>query len=106
MVSNKSEDVIETTPWNESYRRQGTEPALRALSLDGTLVLPGDPDWHAARQAWHLNIDQQPIAVVQADPSPTSSPSSTSLAGWACGSLRRPPATMRIRWVRSQTRSC
>ena len=66
MVSNKSEDVIETAPWNESYRRQGTEPALRALSLDGTLVLPGDPDWDAARQAWHLNIDQQPIAVVQA----------------------------------------
>lgn len=66
MVSNKSEDVIETAPWNESYRRQGTEPALRALSLDGTLVLPGDPHWDAARRAWHLNIDQQPIAVVQA----------------------------------------
>ncbi|HET6989443.1 MAG TPA: FAD-binding oxidoreductase [Kribbella sp.] len=50
----------------ESKNSQEIEDALRALSLDGTLVLPGDPDWDAARQAWHLNLDQRPVAVVRA----------------------------------------
>ncbi|MGY4769750.1 FAD-binding oxidoreductase [Kribbella sp. CWNU-51] len=54
MASNNSQDVATT------------EKALRALSLDGTLVLRGDPDWDAARQAWHLSVDQQPVAVVRA----------------------------------------
>ena len=36
---------------------------LRA-ELDGSLVLPGEPDWDAARQAWQLAVDQHPDAVV------------------------------------------
>ncbi|WP_460776538.1 FAD-binding oxidoreductase [Microbacterium sp. GXF7504] len=38
---------------------------LRA-DLHGTLVLPGDADWDAARQAWQLLADQHPTAVVLA----------------------------------------
>jgi hypothetical protein len=34
-----------------------------AVDLDGTLLRPGDPGWDAARQAWHLDVDQQPAAV-------------------------------------------
>ena len=47
---------------------QPTEAALDALAtdLDGTLTRPGDPTWDAARQAWHLELDQRPLAVVQA----------------------------------------
>ncbi|MGW2094642.1 FAD-binding oxidoreductase [Promicromonospora sukumoe] len=40
-------------------------PALRA-QLDGGLVLPGDPAWDGARQAWQLTVDQHPDAVVLA----------------------------------------
>jgi len=36
--------------------------ALR-LRLDGDLVLPGDPEWDTARQAWNLAVDQRPFAV-------------------------------------------
>ncbi|NAS24075.1 FAD-binding protein [Herbidospora sp. NEAU-GS84] len=32
--------------------------------LHGRLVLPHDPDWHTARMAWQLAVDQQPAAVV------------------------------------------
>jgi len=39
--------------------------ALRA-QLTGTLVLPEDPDWDSARQAWQLAVDQRPAAVVLA----------------------------------------
>jgi FAD/FMN-containing dehydrogenase len=40
---------------------------LRALAprLDGHLVLPGDPDWDAARAVWNGMIDQQPLAVLR-----------------------------------------
>jgi FAD binding domain len=31
--------------------------------LTGGLVLPGDPDWDAARAAWLLDVDQRPAAV-------------------------------------------
>jgi hypothetical protein len=37
-----------------------------ATDLDGTLVRPTDPGWDAARQAWHLAVDQRPAAVVLA----------------------------------------
>ncbi len=40
--------------------------ALRAR-LTGELVLPGDPGWDEARQAWNLAVDQQPGAVVLAE---------------------------------------
>jgi FAD/FMN-containing dehydrogenase len=36
---------------------------LREL-LVGEVVLPGDPDWDRARQAWSLTADQNPLAVV------------------------------------------
>jgi FAD/FMN-containing dehydrogenase len=36
---------------------------LRA-ELDGRLVLPGEPGWDEARQAWQLVVDQRPDAVV------------------------------------------
>ena len=39
---------------------------LRDL-LDGEVVLPGDADWDAARQAWNLAVDQRPAAVVFAE---------------------------------------
>lgn len=38
---------------------------LRA-QLDGRLVLPGDPGWDGARQAWQLTVDQHPEAVILA----------------------------------------
>ena len=34
-----------------------------ATDLDGTLVRADDPDWDTARQAWHLAVDQRPVAV-------------------------------------------
>jgi hypothetical protein len=37
---------------------------LLATDLDGTLIRPGDDGWDAARQAWHLSVDQRPAAVV------------------------------------------
>ncbi|WP_353807760.1 FAD-binding oxidoreductase [Agromyces sp. SYSU T00194] len=33
--------------------------------LTGTLAVPGDPDWDAARQAWNLAADLHPAAVVR-----------------------------------------
>jgi len=32
--------------------------------LAGEIVVPGDGDWDAARQAWNLAVDQHPVAVV------------------------------------------
>ena len=41
--------------------------ALDALgrSLAGRVVLPGDPDWDAARTAWNVAVPQNPLAVVE-----------------------------------------
>src|ERR671934_28922 len=36
--------------------------SLRAR-LTGSFVLPSDPDWDHARQAWNLAVDQRPAAV-------------------------------------------
>jgi FAD/FMN-containing dehydrogenase len=46
----------------------GAEPtsALKSLRLDGSLALPGDPDWDEARTVWNGMIDRQPIGVVRA----------------------------------------
>jgi hypothetical protein len=38
-----------------------------ATDLDGALVRSDDPDWDTARQAWHLAVDQRPVAVVHAE---------------------------------------
>jgi FAD/FMN-containing dehydrogenase len=37
-----------------------------ASRLTGALTTPGSPDWDAARRAWNLVADQQPVAVVHA----------------------------------------
>src|SRR5918995_916173 len=34
--------------------------------LAGSLSVPGDPGWDAARTAWNLAVDQRPVAVVVA----------------------------------------
>jgi FAD/FMN-containing dehydrogenase len=46
-----------------------TETILERLraSLDGDLVLPGEPAWDEARTAWNLALDQRPVAVVIAE---------------------------------------
>jgi FAD/FMN-containing dehydrogenase len=46
-----------------------TETILERLgaSLDGELVLPGEPGWDEARTAWNLALDQRPAAVVVAE---------------------------------------
>ena len=48
----------------------GREPldvdALRAQVV-GTVSVPGDEDWDAARRAWNLAVDQRPAAVVRAE---------------------------------------
>src|SRR5262249_53868811 len=36
--------------------------------IQGSVVLPGDAEWDEARQAWKLAVDQQPAAVVRAEP--------------------------------------
>jgi len=47
-------------------RTEGGAAKLRALGdrLSGDVVVPGDENWDAARQAWNLAVDQQPVAVV------------------------------------------
>ena len=42
--------------------RVGGLHALRG-QLTGQVVLPGDPEWDEARQAWNLAVDQRPFAV-------------------------------------------
>jgi hypothetical protein len=44
--------------------RLGVDELRRAIA--GTAVMPSDPDWDAARQAWNLTVDQQPAVVVRA----------------------------------------
>src|SRR5919198_3305683 len=38
-------------------------PLMTAPRVGGEFVLPGDPTWDDARQAWNLAVDQQPAAV-------------------------------------------
>src|SRR6516165_3767786 len=40
--------------------------ALRAR-MAGQVVLPDDPGWDGARQAWNLAVDQRPFAVALVD---------------------------------------
>ncbi|WP_327581888.1 FAD-binding oxidoreductase [Nonomuraea sp. NBC_00507] len=44
---------MSTTPTHTTLRR----------ALPGRFLLPGDAGWDAARQAWNLAADQQPVAV-------------------------------------------
>jgi FAD/FMN-containing dehydrogenase len=37
--------------------------AAPSLRTKGAVVRPGDDRWDAARQAWNLAVDQQPLAV-------------------------------------------
>ena len=45
--------------------------ALRSR-VDGSVVLPGDENWDAARQAWNLAVDQRPAVVAFPLTPPTS----------------------------------
>jgi hypothetical protein len=41
-----------------------TRSAFKRTDIVDRTVLPGEPGWDAARQAWNLAVDQQPLAVV------------------------------------------
>lgn len=45
----------------------GAHQALTTLAetLEGNVILPGDPGWDDARAAWNLAVDQQPSAIVR-----------------------------------------
>ena len=45
----------------------GRHHALAALAatMEGSVLLPDDPDWDDARAAWNLAVDQQPSAIVR-----------------------------------------
>ena len=43
------------------FRSSSLSDALRDIA--GDVVLPGDPQWDSARQAWNLAVDQHPVAV-------------------------------------------
>ncbi|GLI27660.1 oxidoreductase [Agromyces rhizosphaerae] len=55
-----------STTDRDAQRSTARAEGLAALAnrLAGTLSVPGDPDWDAARQAWSLSADQHPAAVV------------------------------------------
>jgi hypothetical protein len=36
-----------------------------ATTLDGTLVLPADPEWEVARSVWNGMVDRQPLGVIR-----------------------------------------
>jgi hypothetical protein len=42
---------------------QTIRSALRHSDFAGPTIVAGDPGWDAARQAWNLAVDQQPLAV-------------------------------------------
>jgi len=52
-----------------------TQQSTEALSglprlLRGRLLVPGDPDWDAARRPWNLRVDQRPaggLALVRVE---------------------------------------
>ena len=45
-------------------RPDSIRSTLDRWHLTGPSVVPGEPAWDAARQAWNLAVDQQPMAVV------------------------------------------
>ncbi len=69
-------------------------------ALIGSVVLPGDDGWDAARQAWNLAVDQRPAFVALPE-------SAADVAGdrglrprpAACASRCRAPATTPPRWA-------
>ena len=44
-------------------RPLATDLAALRSQLEGTIVLPGEPAWDQARQAWNLAVDQRPALV-------------------------------------------
>ncbi len=76
--------MTNTAHTTEPYRIAAGELPMSALDLSvrapsdadvaglrervaGRIVLPGDPDWNSARQAWNLAVDQRPFAVVMVE---------------------------------------
>jgi FAD/FMN-containing dehydrogenase len=54
---------MSAVPTTSRPTRAAGSSDLRDL-LPGRVVLPTDPDWDRARQAWNLTVDQRPDAVV------------------------------------------
>lgn len=56
-------------------------PPLEALGtlISGDVVLPGQPGWETARQAWNLAVQQRPVAVVY----PESSEDMAAIVGFS-----------------------
>lgn len=54
---------MSAVPTTSRHPRAAGSSDLRDL-LPGRVVLPTDPDWDRARQAWNLTVDQRPDAVV------------------------------------------
>lgn len=48
------------------HRITGKDRQTFAARLQGTVTLPGDPDYDTARAAWNLAVDQRPAVVVRA----------------------------------------
>lgn len=46
-----------------STRPLDSDVALLRAGITGTVVLPGEENWDAARQAWNLAVDQRPALV-------------------------------------------
>jgi FAD/FMN-containing dehydrogenase len=46
-----------------STRPLDSDVALLRAAITGTIVLPGEESWDAARQAWNLAVDQRPALV-------------------------------------------
>jgi FAD binding domain-containing protein/berberine-like enzyme len=60
-------EELSMTPTTFSIFEETTRDGVLRDLLDGEVILPGDPEWDAARSAWNLAADQHPVAVVFAE---------------------------------------
>lgn len=59
---------VSLAPTTASTTAEPAEPAALASlrrSVSGTLHTPADPTWHRARVPWVVNVDQNPLAVLE-----------------------------------------
>ena len=52
---------------------------VQSPSVPTTVMLPGDPGWDEAREAWNAVVDQHPAAIAQ----PTSASEVVEAVRWA-----------------------
>lgn len=57
-------DIADTSAMRNHTESRGLRSLFEEVQISGPVLLPGDEGWDAARQAWNLAIDQQPMAVV------------------------------------------